>query len=396
MALKLRRSVLCVSLVVLLSLAIFALPVMAASDNIQDTLILLEALQKAPVEPGSDDDIADNVAAVESLLDAYLRCDSDEKAAFTPAQSTDLRAYFEGLYRVQDKDLSTIDNFFVDTAAENGAESGATDISAPLLDAPQQTTFNPQLPFNISFLENASLGPSLMLLLAVMLIVVFIRYISALDDAVRYKKRQERILAVPDEPEPELEPEKVPLVTAAAEAAPTAPKTAAEIHFEPAPEDDEETKKEEKEKPHEPVKKPAEPRKKPAAPRAIPTKPPKPVAEPRKVADKKVIPWQPPKKDPFKDPAIQKQLQQQEERPRHAEPEKPAKAKGTIDELVPRPIEVIETPPSQKEMRRVEDSLAQATLDKSRRLGPATVRTGRPKRMPFSQGAADDLASIDD
>lgn len=104
-------------LAALMLLAVFMLPVLAASANVEEVVGQLEALQRANIDPAWPPDVRANEQPVQALLNAYLLCSKAERKEFTSQQNKDLRAYFEALYALQGKDPERVDDIFAGKVA---------------------------------------------------------------------------------------------------------------------------------------------------------------------------------------------------------------------------------------------------------------------------------------
>lgn len=94
------RTLLCLAICCVV-LCLSALPALAASRNVQETLDVLATLQNADINPAWQPDVTANMEAVKGLLTAYQKCSAAEKNEFTTAQNNDLKAYFRALYIAQ-------------------------------------------------------------------------------------------------------------------------------------------------------------------------------------------------------------------------------------------------------------------------------------------------------
>lgn len=225
-------------LAMVLALAVFALPVLAASENAQAVLDQLAMLRRADISPEWPPDVQHNEAHVQQLLDLYLACDAEERAEFTAEENAGLRAYFETLYSIQGRNTADVDALFegaappppdssADTSdsgdasssvsdsaesetaqdssqpAESGADSSAPASSSTPAPASSDAgdvgggvasgdgsipsaTYPPQVPKEggwLSLFGNRGLSALLLVVLLGLALVVFIRFLVALRAA---------------------------------------------------------------------------------------------------------------------------------------------------------------------------------------------------------------------
>ena len=185
-----------------------ALPGLAASEATQDVLDTLAYLQRVSIQPEWLPDIQTNESAVQGLLDGYLALTLAERRELTAENRADLRAYFEALYQVQGKDVAGVDALFEDaTAVPDASASSASAVasSAPASSAPTggsapdasavsdpastasvpAATSQPVAPPAGDGGFGRTLGTGLLMVLAVVAVVLFVRFLAALRRADR-------------------------------------------------------------------------------------------------------------------------------------------------------------------------------------------------------------------
>lgn len=122
--------------------ALLALPVFAQSPNTEAVLKQLDYLKKVDISPQWLPDIRANQSSVQHLLDLYEECTMDERAEFTQQELDDLREYFEALYTVQGKDTAGLDVLFEITQGETPDDSSLPPEVEP--DEPDEPSSLPQ------------------------------------------------------------------------------------------------------------------------------------------------------------------------------------------------------------------------------------------------------------
>lgn len=186
-----------------------ALPGLAASEATQDVLDTLAYLQRVSIQPEWLPDIQTNENAVQGLLDGYLVLTLAERRELTAENRADLRAYFEALYQVQGKDVAGVDALFEDATAVPDASalpassveassasvtSAPTGGSAPDASAVSDPASTASVPAATSQPVPAptgdggfgrTLGTGLLMVLAVVAVVLFVRFLAALRRADR-------------------------------------------------------------------------------------------------------------------------------------------------------------------------------------------------------------------
>ena len=113
-------------LATIIMLASFAIPVLAASANVEDALSRLASLQNAHIDPDWQPDVKANQSAVEGLLSAYKKCTTSERSTFTTQQIQDMQAYFTTLYKVQGKDPKDVSALFSEKESSSTSKSSSS------------------------------------------------------------------------------------------------------------------------------------------------------------------------------------------------------------------------------------------------------------------------------
>ncbi len=118
----------------------FALPAVAAPEDVDEVLTRLATLQNTDVDPSWPPDVEAGAASIEAMLDAYRRCTADERKNFTVQQNADLRSYFDALYTQQERDTAELDSLFAGGTGSQAAPSGAS-ASVPASAASSDSSF---------------------------------------------------------------------------------------------------------------------------------------------------------------------------------------------------------------------------------------------------------------
>ena len=210
-----------------------ALPGLAASEATQDVLNKLSHLQRVHIDPGWLPDIRTNQNAVQALLDSYLALDGEQRQELSADDRTALRGYFEALYEVQGKDRNEVAALFEDaTAAQDdpaavpsappedpgsSLPASVAESSAPASSpAPESVSLAvssaatpaaseaepgslpaavepPQTPDGggwLGFFGNRTLGTALLMILVLLAVLLFVRFLVALRKASKESDRQ--------------------------------------------------------------------------------------------------------------------------------------------------------------------------------------------------------------
>ncbi len=117
-------------LLVLLCLRAALVVQAAPSPPVQAVLGQLSTLQNAHIDPAWPPDIEANKALVQALLDDYKALTASQRAELTSAQNSDLRAYFEALYKLEGKGTAALDSLFAGGAAAGSSSSSRSQSSS--------------------------------------------------------------------------------------------------------------------------------------------------------------------------------------------------------------------------------------------------------------------------
>lgn len=113
-----------------LMLMLFSIPAQAVSDNVQQVLTRLEALQNSHIDPAWEPDVKANQSSVEGLLAAYQGCTLSQRKEFTLQQNQQLRSYFTTLYKVQGKDTAEVAALFTGVSPASSQVSSSSPASS--------------------------------------------------------------------------------------------------------------------------------------------------------------------------------------------------------------------------------------------------------------------------
>ncbi len=122
-------------LITLCCLFVFSARTFAASADVEALLSQLSALQNSDIDPAWLPDIEANEALVEALLQDYESLSRTEKEELTTSQMQDLRAYFVALYEVQGRDEDDLNALL--------EEESTSDTAAPAISVSTSSTSTP-------------------------------------------------------------------------------------------------------------------------------------------------------------------------------------------------------------------------------------------------------------
>ncbi len=105
----------------------FLVPVMAASEDVEAVLAQLSTLQNNDIDAEWPPDIEANEALVEELLLSYQDLTDEQRAELSAVQTRELNAYFVTLYEVQGKDVDDLEDLMAQAPlATNSTASSAS------------------------------------------------------------------------------------------------------------------------------------------------------------------------------------------------------------------------------------------------------------------------------
>lgn len=392
----------------------FATPALADQEDLDELLAQLALLQNQDIDPTWTPDIQANQATVAAMLAAYRRTTKADRERLTSQQIDDLTIYFKALYTILGRDPLDVAALFsgiadITTAgqdilgdgssssssaqpqsASSSSSSQATGpaqqnsqsssvSSAPeeeVVEAPASTTtdivdtsgipspnFTPQVPQAsglFALLSSAVLSTLLMLIMILLCIAIFIRFLAALRTEAKERNELVRLLA----------PEPVVQDAAQISGVTLFPLTQEDIETERAP------KRHKKRKPHKERKAEAQRMEADVAEAQLWQTTP---------GEEKIF------ETSFSD--IQRQAtdagrQQGPQPPSGPEvppPQKPSEAWAidiSLDDDTPK--------------TRSTPSTSTTTQQTRKQRNKKNIRTGKPNRMPFHVGSLEDLDGIDE